>query len=160
MPKRDPLTHFSTKKEFSIDFYHHYRGRKDRLGYLHFCRLEKAVDLVNFQSEQDYDKFITAVPDLKGFIDKNLIQNNSSPRYFMYMEDPRILEIAKLLNYDEVATFGDNPHKIKGFHGAENIGLFNATLMRVVDIRIVDLITNKISKNTYLFSPEEQEPIF
>jgi hypothetical protein len=160
MPKRDPLTHFSTKKEFSIDFYRHYRGKRDRFGYLHYCRLEKIVNLVNFQSEQDYDKFITVVPGLKGFIDKNLIQNNSNPRYFMYMEDPRILEIAKLLNYDGVATFGDNPHKIKGFHEAENIGLFNATLMRVVDIRVVDLVTNKISKNTYLFSPEDQEPVF
>jgi hypothetical protein len=159
-PKRDPLTHFSTKKEFSIDFYRYYRGRKDRFGYLHFCRLEKAVNLVNFQSEQDYYKFINTVPDLKGFIDKNLIQNSSNPRYFMHMEDSRILETAKLLNYDGVATFGDNPHKIKGFREAENIGLFNATLMRVIDIRIVDLITNKISKNTYLFSPEDQEPIF
>jgi hypothetical protein len=160
MPKRDPLTHFSTKKEFSIDFYRYYRGRKDRFGYLHFCRFEKAVNLVNFQSEQDYNKFINTVPGLKGFIDKNLIQNNSSPRYFEYMEDPRILEIAKLLNYDGVATFGDNPHKIKGFHEAENIGLFNAKLMRIVDIRIVDLTTNKISKNTYLFAPESQEPVF
>jgi hypothetical protein len=76
------------------------------------------------------------------------------------MEDPRIIEIAKLLNYGGVATFGDNPHSIKGFKGAENIGLFNATLMRVVDIRMVDLTTNKISKNTYLFSPEGMEPVF
>jgi hypothetical protein len=160
IPKRDPLTHFSTKKEFSIDFYRYYRGRKDRFGYLHFCRLKESVNLVNFQSKQDYDNFIVAVPGLKGFIDKNLIQNNSSPRYFMHMEDSRILEIAKLLSYDGVATFGDNPHKIKGFHEAENIGLFDATLMRVTDIRIIDLITNKISKNTYLFAPEDQEPVF
>jgi hypothetical protein len=116
--------------------------------------------LVNFQSEQDYDRFVNTVPGLKYFIDKNLIQNSGGPRYFMYMEDPRILKIAKLLNYDGIATFGDNPHKIKGFHEAENIGLFNAGLMRVIDIRVVDLITKKISKNTYLFSPEGQEPVF
>jgi hypothetical protein len=160
MPKKDPLTHFSTKKEFSIDFYYHYRGRRDQFGYLHCCRLEKAVNLVNFQSGQDYDAFINTVPGLKDFIDKNLIQNNSSPRYFKHMEDPRILEIAKYLKYDGVATFGDNPHKIKDFNEAENIGLFNATLMRVVDIRVVNLLTKEISMNTFLFAPEGQKPEF
>jgi hypothetical protein len=160
--KRDPLTHFSTKKEFSIDFYHYYRGRKQRFGYLHFCRLEKAVNLLNFQSEPDYINVTARFPEIKDFIDMNLIPNDKGSRYFMFMERPVILAAAKILNYDGVATFGDNPDNIKGFHGAENIGLFDAARMRVVDIRVIDLSFSKpkISKNSFLFAPEGQEPEF
>jgi hypothetical protein len=158
--KRDPLTHFSTKKEFSIDFYSRYRGRKQRFGYMHFCRLEKTVDLLNFQSPSDYQKVVTRFPELKDFIDRSLIQNSKNPRYFMFTEKPVILAAARALNFDGLATFGDNPDKIKGFHEAENIGLFDATFMRVVDIRAIDLYTRKISKNSFLFAPEDQSPEF
>jgi hypothetical protein len=160
IPKRDPLTHFSTKRDFSIDFYHYYRGRRDRFGYLHFCRLERGVNLINFQSEHDYNNVVNRFPEIKSFIDSNLLINSANPRYFMHMEDKRILAAAKALNYDGVATFGDNPDKIKGFNEAENIGLFDATRMRVVDIRVVDLLSKKLSKNTFLFAPEGQDPIF